>query len=288
MDGCSKRDVGPVGPWIVEQTWHNLLFAHWPVEASALGRLLPPGLVLDTFGGRAFVGVVAFRLSGVRLRGCPPLAPVSHFPEVNVRTYVTLDGRPGVFFLSLDANNPIGIALARPWFRLPYRYSRISFSESGGEIRFAGWRPGAHAAFSASYRPSGPPALTQPGTLEHWLTERYCYYTTDRRGCLCCCDIRHDPWPLQPAEATIGRTSLVTAGGIALPPVAPALHYAHFMRARFWPVRGVQPARDSNRSMSARTTSRLDRQKSGVRVSMPNRAASVAASAMPVEESRSS
>jgi uncharacterized protein len=239
-----SRVALPAAPWIMAQTWRNLLFAHWPVAPERLRPLVPAGLTLDTFDGVAWVGVVAFRLSGVRFRGTPPLPGVSAFPEINVRTYVTCGGAPGVLFLSLDANNPPGIAVARPLFRLPYSYSRIAFAESAEGIRFQSRRPGGSrlpAAFDATYRPAGPIMRARPGALAAWLTERYGYYTAGPDGALYHCAIQHAAWALQPAAAVIHENTMLAAHGLPLEG-RPLLHYAHFMRARFWPLRRLRSA----------------------------------------------
>jgi uncharacterized protein len=235
----------PAGPWIMAQTWHNLLFAHWPVARDALRPLVPANLAIDTFGGQAWLGIVAFRLSGIRLRGFPEIGWLSHFPEINVRTYVTLDGKPGVLFLSLDADNRAAIALAKPWFRLAYQAARIEHRPlvNGGytfTARRTG-RTGPPAAFAATYRTTAPAFIAAPGTLAHWLTERYCYYSPGPRGRIYRCDIHHPAWLLQPAEAEITENTLALAHGLCLPGTAPLLHYAHYMQTAIWPVRRVCP-----------------------------------------------
>ena len=114
----------PAGPWVMAQSWHDLLFAHWQVDAIVLGSLLPSQLQIDTFEGSAWLAIVPFRMTGVRLRGTPALPWLSVFPELNVRTYVTCDGQPGVWFFSLDAGNPLAVTIARAWFHLPYFRAR--------------------------------------------------------------------------------------------------------------------------------------------------------------------
>ena len=164
----------PAAPWIMAQTWRNLLFAHWPVAPERLRPLVPPGLTLDTFDGMAWLGVVAFRLSGVRFRGTPALPGVSAFPEINVRTYVTCGGAPGVLFLSLDANNPPGIAVARPLFRLPYSYSRIAFAESAEGHPLPEPAPGRRPPARRLRRhvPAGRPDHTGAARLARCLAHR--------------------------------------------------------------------------------------------------------------------
>ncbi len=227
----------PAGPWVMAQMWHNLLFAHWPVAPEVLRPHLPPGLTLDTFDGQAWVGLILFRLSGIRLRGFPPVPLMSAFPEINVRTYIRDEGRPAILFLSLDADNLLGIELAKLWYHLPYLRARMTFTEAGDQVHFTSQRttPTAqYATFSGSYGPTGRVAYSTPGSLEYWLTERYRLYSADGRGGLHRADIYHDPWPLQPAAATIAANTMTLAQGIPLPDTAPLCHYARQMPAIFW------------------------------------------------------
>ena len=235
----------PAGPWLMAQTWHDVLFAHWPVPVAALQAHMPAGLTLDLFAGQAWVGIVAFRLSGIRLRGTPPLPGVSQFPEINVRTYVIRDGKPGVLFLSLDADNRLGIALARPWFLLPYFHARVAWAAGPAGIAFRADRDAPDAppaTFAAHYGPTGPAARARLGSLARWLTDRYCYYSADHRGRLARCEIDHAPWPLQPATADITANTFAAAHGLALPATPPLLHYAARMQAQIWPVRPLPAA----------------------------------------------
>jgi uncharacterized protein YqjF (DUF2071 family) len=229
----------PARPWIMRQTWHNLLFAHWPVPASALRRIVPPQLKIDTFGGYAWLGIVAFRLSDIRLRGMPSVPGVTGFPEINVRTYVTYGGKPGVLFLSLDTDHRLVVSLARSWFRLAYHPAQVRLRSVGDVLRFTSRRaPGTArpAAFSATYRPYSSPYFAASGSLEHWLTERYCYYSVTPAGQVYRCDIHHAPWALQWAEADIDLNTMAGAHGIRLPAGEPFLHYAHQMQALIWPL----------------------------------------------------
>src|SRR5262245_38851714 len=176
--------------WAMRMTWQHLLFAHWPVAPEALRPLVPPALALDTFEGCAWVGVVPFAMSGVRPRLVPPLPWVSRFLELNVRTYVTArardgESKPGVYFFSLDAANPIAVAAARWRYRLPYFKARMQLALAGDEVRYASRRThrGAPSAtFEASYRPIGPVFRAQAGTIDDWLTARYWLYTVDAEG----------------------------------------------------------------------------------------------------------
>ncbi len=231
----------PSRPWVTRQTWQRLLFAHWPLPPNALAGLIPSGLTLETYDGRAWVGVVPFTMSNVRPRLLPAVPWLSFFSEINVRTYVTAQGKPGVWFFSLDAGNPIAVTLARTFFHLPYFTAAFQVTAQGDTTRYASQRarrPTHHACFSATYRPTGPVFHAAPGSLEHFLTERYCLYAVNQRGEILRGDIRHPPWDLQPAEAEITKNTLAAAAGIALPAVPPLLHYAHRQdMVAWWPER---------------------------------------------------
>jgi uncharacterized protein YqjF (DUF2071 family) len=242
-------------PWRMTQSWHNLLFAHWPLEPQVLAPLLPEPLVLDTFDGQAWLGVIAFRLDHIRLRGLPEVPFVRGFAEINVRTYVRLGERRGIYFLSLDTDHLLTIASGRPWFRLPYQYSRMHFAESDVAVRFHSRRAAAGASppaeFAASYAPASAPFTVPPGSLEQWLTERYSYFAPGD-GQLYRCDIYHQHWQLQQALAEISHNTMPAAHGLPTPDAAPLLHYAHDMKALIWPVHRVTTrAADRPRILSA-------------------------------------
>src|SRR5882757_5314194 len=227
----------PAGPWVMAQIWHDLLFAHWPVDVAALRPLLPPQLQIDTFGGQAWLAVVPFRMTGVRLRGAPRLPWLSAFPELNVRTYVIRGGKPGVWFFSLDAGNSLAVAIARAWFHLPYFRARMSCTDREGWIQYGSERTHGRApaaTLKGRYRPVGEVLSPKSGTLEHFLTERYCLYAADGRGRIIRCEIHHLPWPLQRAEAEFARNSMPESLGIALTS-QPLLHFARRQDVVVWP-----------------------------------------------------
>ncbi len=217
------------GPWIMAQSWHDLLFAHWKVDAAKLRPHVPAELEIDTFEGQAWLGVVPFRMSGVRLRWTPALPWLSAFPELNVRSYVTAQGKPGVWFFSLDAANPVAVAAARLSFHLPYFRARMRSREIDGWIQYKSERthPGAPgAAFEACYRAAGEFFEARRGTLEHFLTERYCLYSAASEGRVYRGEIHHPPWRLQPAEAQFARNSMAEAASLTPPAALPLLHFA--------------------------------------------------------------
>lgn len=228
----------------MRQTWNDLLFAHWPLPVEAIRLLVPPLFEIDTFGGEAWISIVPFRMSGVRPAKLPALPWLSSFPELNVRTYVKVraaDGaKPGVFFFSLDAANPVAVAIARRFYHLPYYRADMSLTETPQGIDYASVRTHAHAAparFMAGYRPVAGIEPARPGTLDHWLAERYCLYTVDSQGRPYRAEIHHVPWPLQAAEAEFRENTVAAAGRVTLPHVAPLLHFARRLDVLVWPLR---------------------------------------------------
>jgi uncharacterized protein YqjF (DUF2071 family) len=236
----------PAGPWVMAQSWHDLLFAHWPVDARKLRALVPEPLEIDQFEGQAWLAVVPFRMTGVRLRGTPAVPWLSAFPEMNVRSYVKFGGKPGVWFFSLDAGNPLAVAIARAWFHLPYFRARMRCVERHGWIEYDSGR--AHSGAAAAglqmrYRPVGPAFFPEPGTLVHFLTERYCLYTTDGQGWLIRGEIHHLPWRLQLAEAEFESNTMAESVD---PPLTaqPLLHFARKQDVLVWPPRRLSAPAD--------------------------------------------
>ena len=224
------------------QTWHDLLFAHWPIESAVLRRLVPQDLALDTFDGQCWIAVTPFHMSGIRLRGLPALPGLSRFPELNVRTYVTFDDKPGVYFFSLDAANATAVWGARNFYHLPYFASNMSVETREQWIRYLCRRKGSNAEFHGRYHPIGAVQLRQEGTLESWLTERYCLYSV-ARGQVYRAEIHHEPWPLQDAEAEIEINTMAASAGIALPGRPSLLHFARKLEVLVWPPHRVPSAR---------------------------------------------
>jgi uncharacterized protein YqjF (DUF2071 family) len=247
---CEHRNYPlPRGPWVMRQTWRNLLFAHWPIPAAALRALVPQALDLDTFGGEAWLGVVPFAMQDVHPRGTPSVPWLSHFPELNVRTYVRMVEKgvtkPGVYFFSLEAANAVAVALARRFFLLPYYHAAMrTWAGKEGWIEYRSGRPhrGAPpAAFAGRYRPVGPVYLSAAGGLDEWLTERYALYTVDGRGRPYIGEIHHVRWPLQAAEAEVEGADLVGASAaLALPPVAPLVHFVRRIDMAAWALRRLR------------------------------------------------
>ena len=219
--------------WIQRQTWSDLLFLHWPVPEAVLRRAVPSPLPIDTFGGSAWLGITPFEVSALRPRGLPSVA---RFAECNVRTYVTAEGRPAIWFLSLDAASRLPVLGARASYRLPYFHAAMSMERRGEEIAYRTRRSSPAAALVARYRPAGDVFRAAPGTLEHFLVERYRLATLDERRRLRYADIEHAPWPLQPAEAVVGENTMAAPWGIELGG-APLAHFAARLDVRIGPLR---------------------------------------------------
>ena len=226
----------PAAPWVLRQSWNNLLFAHWPIDRARLQDLLPSHFDIDTFAGEAWVSVTPFHLTDLSPRGIPPLPWVSAFNEINVRTYVVYEGIPGVYFFSLDANSALAVAGASSLFHLPYFLAEIRMDESEGRLSYDSRRSGTGnvAEFRARYRPAGAPFEAERGTLDYWLTERYCLYTCDSAGKTYRVEIHHQPWQLQAAEAEISVNTMAAAAQIVLPATAPVIHFSRRLDVLTW------------------------------------------------------
>lgn len=224
----------PPRPWAWRQSWRELLFAHWPVPAAKLRDLVPAPLEVQEFEGTSWVGIVPFRMAGVMRRPLPDLPWISAFPELNLRLYVEHAGKPGVWFLSLDATNPLAVWAARRFFHLPYENADITIRVVDGSIHYVSERRQRDARFAAQYAPSGEPYRSTPGSLEHWLTERYCLYARSPRGRLYRAEVHHEPWPLQPAEARIDDNVLTQPHGFELPGAPALLHFSRRLDVVVW------------------------------------------------------
>jgi uncharacterized protein len=216
----------PSGAWVMTQTWNDLLFAHWPVDARRLRELIPGAFELELFDGQAWLGIVPFHMTNVAPRFVPALPWLSAFPELNVRTYVRVGDQPGVYFFSLDAGNPVASGAARTLLNLPYHTAAMAVTPRDGAIHYRSRRESVPAAeFEGIYRGHGDPRPPQPGTLDSFLTERYCLYAVNHRHVAYRLEIHHPPWALESAAAQIASNTMAEAAGIELPSIAPLLHF---------------------------------------------------------------
>jgi uncharacterized protein len=221
----------PDTAWVMGQTWDDLLFAHYRVPLEELRPLVPHGLELQEHSGTGWVGVTPFVVTGLRARGLLPLPFASSFRELNVRTYVTRDEKPGIWFFSLDASSQLAVEAARRLYRLPYFRAEIAVRRRGAELVYDCSRDGGKA-FSATYGANGDVFNAEPGSLEHFLSERYCLYA-EHEDELHRAEIHHRPWPLQPATA---RIDLNTMPPLKVADDDPLLHYSARQDVVIWPL----------------------------------------------------
>ena len=212
----------------LEMGWRHLLFQNWPVDEDVLEAHLPEQLTVDTHDGTGWLSVIPFTNVDVRPRGVPRRLGVP-LPEINLRTYVTRDGEPAVYFFSLDAQGVASVLGARLFHHLPYYYARISLERTADGVRFESRRrhPGDRpAVYEATYRPTGESFAAPEDPVAEFLVERYRFYTEAPDGSLRYTDVDHEPWTLYPATATVERNTLLAANGFALPESEPTYYYS--------------------------------------------------------------
>ena len=241
LDQTTHRpDPLPQLPWIMYQCWQNLLFISWPVPIERLRPLVPTRMELDTYNGQAWLTQVPMQMVKLHLRDLPPLAGASTFPEINLRTYVRVKNQLGVFFFSIDSATHLGAWTARHLFHLPYLYAQMKLYRRGDSFYVQSHRPASEetpaADFVANYRPVGQLAATKPGSLEHFLFERYLLFCQSPMGILFRGDSHHPPWALQPVEVKIKTNTVPQAAGFELPTTALQYHYSPGTQSLMWPI----------------------------------------------------
>src|SRR6266851_290806 len=226
----------PGRPWRWSQGWRNLLFCHWAVPVQALRSCVPLSLEIDLKEGTAWVSLVAFHMCHVRPRWLPPFPPVSDFLELNLRTYVRLDDKPGVFFLSIHANKRLAVRVARWFSPLPYAYARMKCSQERDEFRFQCTSTDQkEVAFVANYTLESEEYSARRDPLSKWLLERYCLYVGDPRGGLIRTEVHHDPWVVREVALEISSNILGRALGLDLSPKPDRAHFSSGVQALAWP-----------------------------------------------------
>lgn len=228
------------------QTWEHLLFAHWSVPVETIRSMVPSGLEIDTYDGRAWISIIPFLMSGVRIRRLPTVPFTSTFPEINVRTYVRANRKTGVYFLSLDASNPVVTAIARRWYRLMYFQANMSLQAKGDAIEFRSQRlqarPSAYRFFSR-YQPLSEPFYAKKGTIEHWLTERYTLFCQCAKSTqIYFANVYHEPWKLQPVSVTITDNTMTQDMPIQLQENPEIVLYARGVQSIIWPIKRLNMA----------------------------------------------
>ncbi len=231
------RDVpAPGSPWAMKQTWSDLLFLHWRVPEELLRKAVPEPLELDTsYDGSAFIAVVPFLMAGIRAHWLPPVPGTTRTLEMNVRTYVRYNGRTGVYFLSLDAENSLIVLGARSLFKLPYYKAdmtmrKATYTRYESRRTHPGYPP---SEFRAVYRPISEPRLYDPDTLEYFLTERYCLFTVDAKQKVRIGEIDHQQWPIRRGEVEIETNTMTEPWGIHVDG-RPLVHYVSSLDVKLW------------------------------------------------------
>ena len=236
--------------------WRESMFLHWPCDAAALRARLPHDVELDTFDGQAWLGIVGFLMTGVRVRGLPVFAGWNRFGEINVRTYVRSAGRSGVWFFSLDAAHAMTVRLGRRVLGLPYYRSTIAIAHDGEHVTYASdaRRHGrANAVFGARLTIEGPAQAATPGSFEAWMAERYAFYSRGPGGRTIVGPVAHEPWPLQRAAVSIGANTLFASVALPQPAGEPHVRFSAGVSTRAYPARAlVQPAIDPGRPIPSR------------------------------------
>lgn len=222
----------PAGWPLMHQTWGRLLFMHWPIAEDLLRSKLPPQLSIDTHEGTAWIAIAPFTMWNIRPSFVPPIPCLSRAHELNVRTYVHHHGVPGVWFFSLDINHSLAVPLARSLYHLPYFKARIDMTLDGDSIDYR-LRRDTSTAFEARWTCGSPLPESQPGSLEYFLTERYCLYAA-RGGKLYRARIWHEPWPLRTAALKSIQSTMIESHGLPTPQGPPLLHYAHRLDVEVW------------------------------------------------------
>jgi uncharacterized protein len=223
-----ERQIPETSP-VMLQSWKRLLFLHWRCDPDEIQKHLPAGLVVDCFDGSAWVGIVPFFMESVRLIGCPPLPMVSSFLELNLRTYVTdASNRPGIWFFSLDANQPLAVWAARALFSLPYRHAVMRAKHDSDWIEYRSAREDRDPVLVYRYRGSRSTREAALESLEFFLIERYRLFAY-RHGQIFSGRVYHTPYQLGTAEVSRYDSRLFELGGLAAP-ARPPDHIAYSSR----------------------------------------------------------
>lgn len=227
----------PQRPWALRMRWCDLAFVHWEIDPAELRKRIPEGLEPDLYDGRGWIGVVPFNMLGVAPRLVPAVPPLSDFPEINVRTYVVRDGKPGVWFFSLDVPSRPAVWSARTFFHLPYYHARMSVGREDGRIHYLSER-GAFR-FHANYRGTGKREFPS-GSFARWATERYCLYSQASDGRIFRGEVHHRPWPIESAEMEIRRNTML--GDLPVGAQHPEVLYSRSLDVVAWTLDRCQPA----------------------------------------------
>lgn len=241
----APRVLGASVPWVMFQSWQRLLFMHWEVPESLIRPLVPDKMELDSFNGRYFITMIPMHMVNVHMRGMPVLPSTGTFPEINFRTYIRVEGEPGIVFLSIDADTPLAVWVAHNLWVLPYVQADATFLEDADgtchlESNRAAQRDFLAAQFVGAWKPKGEAKVYPKGTLEHFLAERYAMFVQSHLGIVWRGLIHHPPWEIQEVEANIEVNTVPDAFGLDLSPYPLTMAYAHRTDTLCWPMLPVE------------------------------------------------
>lgn len=230
----------PDKPWIMQQTWQDLLFLHYKIPFNVLRQLIPKQLELDTYGKDAWISITPFKMRNVRFRFLPPIPSAYNFLELNLRTYVKHNGKSGIYFFSLDTSSTLSLLGARAVY-LPYFRAKMKI-DFNGTFYFSSKRIfkfKTPAVLKVKYKPVGNSYLSKSGSLEEWLVERYCLFQEAKKGKYIEIEIHHLPWELQNAEAEVLTNSLTEPFRFSIPDQQPLVQYAKITKVLIYPVKVI-------------------------------------------------
>ncbi|MCJ8008320.1 YqjF family protein [Lederbergia wuyishanensis] len=224
--------------WLMRQRWSDVLFMHLPIQPEKLQPYIPSPIEIDIFDGTAWLGVIVFNISGIYPRGFHNVSIRPAFPEINLRTYVKCNNKPGIYFLSLDVDDWTSYTLAKKWLHVPYYPAKISFQKNRQSFHFESVRNRESPIIcKGSYTPKSEIFFPKKMTLDHWLTERYCFFSQDQRSNMYCLDIHHQPWPLQKADAVVHTNDLFNPFHFDITNESPIFHYSQGLDALIWNIK---------------------------------------------------
>jgi uncharacterized protein len=221
----------PGNNWKYYQEWNNALFLHWRVPVELIKPAIPSGLQVDEISGDTYVSLVAFTMQRIRLRYLPAFPPISDFHEINLRAYVTVDNKPGIYFFSIEASKRLSAMISRMLARLPYQYSPMNVGHIGEMYRYRSENKSKGLHLDTEFE------ITQEevakSAIDNWLTERYCLYHDEgsRRYRY---QIHHHPWKLK--KIMMNTLNMhYRAGDLTLHDRSPdLLHYSPGVKVIAW------------------------------------------------------
>lgn len=220
----------PSGQWSYYQEWNSALFLHWKVSLDELVKLIPKGISIDTFNGECWITLVAFTMEKIRPRRLPSVAAISDFQEINVRTYLSKDGKKGVYFLRIEAGKKVSTFVAKLLSGLPYENANIDLQNMSNPYKYFASNNNRNSKFDATFTIGK--RIANKTELDNWLTERYCLYL-EKNKILYRYETHHKPWVLDTVE-NLNLISTYKIGNILLDKKPDLAHYSNGVKVLAW------------------------------------------------------